>query len=202
MDHDVFRYLTVFIVVSLLQMTSLRRNQPPMALPTTQGKNRFGCALDTVARTEAGNVVVAAMPLVEETGEYFACDRLRPLSRGGQREWTGLFSAARGTLMILRIGLLLAGCFLIGQAQMRSSSTITGSKADSPSPEERLRSFQKRFPPEVWSTSDQANFTRRSTSYCMSRSPETRSLVFRPCQPQNKFRLLPPIKVQPEKRVQ
>lgn len=101
--------------------------------------------------------------------------------------------------MILKIGLLLAGSFLIGHAQTGPSLTVAGSRADSLSRDEWLRSFQRRFPPDVWSTADQADFSR-TTRYCTSRSSETGSLVVRPCQPQKQFRVLPPIKVQPQKR--
>lgn len=95
----------------------------------------------------------------------------------------------RGTPMILRIGLLV-----IGQAQTLPPLTVTETKADSTSLDEWLRSFQRRFPPELWSPGDQANFSKK----CVSRSPGTQSLVFRPCQPQNKHRLVPPIDSQPQ----
>lgn len=87
--------------------------------------------------------------------------------------------------MILRIVLLLAGSVLIGQAQTGHSSTVVGSKADSPARYERLRAFQ--FSPELWSIGVQADFGVRSTSYCVSRSLETGSLVFRRCKPQTEF---------------
>ncbi len=103
--------------------------------------------------------------------------------------------------MILRIGLLFAGSVLFGQVQTQLSLTA-GSKTDLPSPAQRVRLVQRRFPPEIWSRVDQAAFIKKSPSYCISRSPENGSLLFRSCQPPDKMRFLQPVMVQPQRRVQ
>ena len=103
--------------------------------------------------------------------------------------------------MTLKIVLLVAGSFLIGHAQTVPSLTVPGSRADLPAVQKRLRTVQRRFPPEVWNTAVQANIIGKSTSYCVSRSPESRSLLFRRCLPQNKIRLLPRIEVPPQQQV-
>lgn len=111
--------------------------------------------------------------------------------------------------MLLRIGLLLAGSVLIGQAQSAPSSTVTTPKASLNSVG-RLRSFQTGFPPDIWSISDPGNPGRDSTlkmlpisrlkaSYCISRSLKTHSVVFIPCQPQNRVHFLSPFKMQQQK---
>jgi len=131
------------------------------------------------------------------------------------RSWTltagRTMMLSRGTSMILRFAMLLAGSVLIGQAQTGQSLALAGSEGDSTVQYERLRALQFpariwhtgealkfQFPPELWATGDQGNFGRRSTSYCASRSLETGALVFRRCLLQNRIRLVPITTVQPQ----
>ncbi len=102
--------------------------------------------------------------------------------------------------MMLRSGVVFVFAFsaLASVAQVSQRSIVVDSTgAAKPTVEDLLRSAQKQFRPEVWAVRADSFLVKPNRSYCVYRAVETRSLVFRPCPPANKVRLLPSLKPLP-----
>lgn len=99
---------------------------------------------------------------------------------------------------MLRIGLLCTLSALASFAQPSPRPAVTEpAKEAKPAVENPLQSAQKRFRPEIWSGRSESP-SLISTRSCVYPGFETPSLVFRPCAPVHKIRLIPPAKTLPE----
>ena len=101
--------------------------------------------------------------------------------------------------MVLGFGLILAISALACVAQTSPLSVSSGAdKAAKLADEDGLRSAQRRFPPELWSTGAQSPSVQPTRSYCVYPPLESRSLAFRRCSPAKKMRLLPSMQLLPK----
>ncbi len=100
--------------------------------------------------------------------------------------------------MMLRIAVVFAFSAIACVAQISQRSVIVDSRGGvKPTVEDLLRSARKQFLPELWAVRVDSFSLKPNRSYCVYPAVETRSLVFRPCPPANKIRLLPPLKPLP-----
>jgi uncharacterized protein (DUF433 family) len=116
-----------------------------------------------------------------------------------KHEKRGYYRTRREAEVVLRIAFVFAISALESVAQTSPRSVVDESKTEANTAvEDRLRSAQKRFRPEIWSGRSEPPSAIPTRSYCVYPELETRSLAFRRCSPANKIRLLPSMKILPD----